>query len=205
MDDKKVKDEGSNESDKGNEAAQYENSKAARDRYRLGLRAKKTAIAVFFCLVIDCLLLHGYAFYAAIAAVICMQPSNEKSLDMGLHRFIGTCIGGTIGFVLIEFDRWVPIYENSIYLFIAPFGVLCVIYLCNVIRQASSASIGCIVFLNIVTNFDRGVGGTVPYVVNRVLDTLVGIVIAVLVNRFFYPKQSLAYFTAKNPKLSEKG
>ena len=62
-------------------------------RYKPGLRMVKTGVAVLLCLVASILLHRENAFYSCIAAVICMQSTTEKSLPVGIHRFIGTLCG----------------------------------------------------------------------------------------------------------------
>ena len=50
--------------------------------YRIGLRAVKTAIAVFVCAVISTIITHEEdIFCSCIAAVICMQPTCEQTLQ----------------------------------------------------------------------------------------------------------------------------
>ena len=65
--------------------------------YKIGLRAIKTAIAVFVCAVISMFLNHQDVFCACIASVICMEQTYEETVITGINRFIGTVIGGFIG------------------------------------------------------------------------------------------------------------
>lgn len=159
-------------------------------RYKPGLRAVKTALAVLLCLLSSQLLGRSYAFYSCIAAVVCMQPTAEKSLHAGIHRFIGTLIGGLVGFLLLESSKPLPADHGWAFVFIIPLFLLLAIYLCNILGRKDSAAICCIVFLNIATNFDRGMHNSLLYVADRVIDTSIGIVFAVLVNRFVFPRRS---------------
>ncbi|MFR4008622.1 MAG: FUSC family protein [Christensenellales bacterium] len=43
----------------------------------------------------------GTMFYATIAAVVCTQQTHEKTVNMGLHRMLGTLIGGAVGYVVL--------------------------------------------------------------------------------------------------------
>ena len=48
--------------------------------YKLGLRAIKTAISVFLCLLIAYILNRTDTLFASIAAIICLQPTYNKTL-----------------------------------------------------------------------------------------------------------------------------
>ncbi|MBC8571445.1 FUSC family protein [Zongyangia hominis] len=159
-------------------------------RYKPGLRAVKTGIAVCLCLLVSCLFGRNYAFYSCIAAVVCMQPTTGKTVHVGVHRFIGTLIGGFVGFLLLESAKLIPQYHDWAYIPIIPLFLLLAIYLCNILGRKDSAAICCIVFLNIATNFDRGIHNSLLYVMDRVIDTSIGIILAVLVNRFIFPRKS---------------
>jgi uncharacterized membrane protein YgaE (UPF0421/DUF939 family) len=60
-------------------------------------------------------------------------------------------------------------------------GIVAVIYACNRLGKPASVSIACIVLIAIMTNLKEVT--PVAYAANRVLDTLIGIVIAIIVNR----------------------
>lgn len=150
--------------------------------YTLGLRAFKTALAVFLCLLVD-ILFHGQnAFYSAIAAIICMQPTPEKSKTVGINRFIGTLIGGICGYIILRLSDYIPWYEYT-YLLIIPLCMLINIYICNVFNKPDSVAICCVVYLSVVTDFARTIASTEWYVIDRVMETTIGIIIAVLVNK----------------------
>ena len=150
--------------------------------YRIGLRALKSSMAVFLCFLVD-LILHGdNVFYSAIAAIICMQPTPEKSIDVGINRFIGTLIGGLLGFVILKIADFIPYYEYT-YLLVIPLCMLIAIYVCNVIDKKDSVSICCVVYLSVVTNFARTTPNTELYVIDRIIETTIGIIIAVIVNK----------------------
>ena len=55
-------------------------------------------------------------------------------------------------------------------------------------NKQSSVVIGCIVLVSIIAMPEKNVDGTLFYVINRVIDTSIGIVVAMFVNRFFLPK-----------------
>lgn len=147
---------------------------------KVGMRNVKTAIAVCASILISRGLSMEYPFYAAIASVIAMQSSVEGSFKAGKNRMLGTFIGALVGFICAS------IKPGNI--FLVGIGVICVIYLCNLFNWEKSSSIGCIVFCVIMINLK----GNNPlfYSINRLLDTFLGITVAVAVNYLVVPPKS---------------
>lgn len=141
---------------------------------KIGSRNIKTAISVFICISIFQLLNRPYPFYACIAAVICMQKSVQNSFETGKSRMIGTVIGGVIGYILS-----ITMGNSAL---VCGLGIIFVIYSCNLFKQNSSVAIACIVFIAIMTNL-KGVPAHI-YAVNRVIDTFIGILVSIFINRF---------------------
>lgn len=158
--------------------------------YKLGLRAIKTAISVFLCLLIAFIFNRTDTLFASIAAIICLQPTYNETFNSGLQRLVGTLIGGVVGYLILLAIYKLPFKEINT-LFVAPIAILTVIYVCNVVNQPSSVSISCIVVLSVVMWPNGNISDSFLYVVNRVLDTSMGIVVAMLVNRFTFVKHSI--------------
>ena len=118
-------------------------------KYKLGLRAIKTAISVFLCLLIAFIFNRTDTLFASIAAIICLQPTYNETFNSGLQRLVGTLIGGVVGYLILLAIYKLPFKEITT-LFVAPIAILTVIYICNVINQPSSVSISCIVVLSVV-------------------------------------------------------
>lgn len=149
--------------------------------YRLGGRAYKTAAAVLITSLIS-LLLKRSAFYGCIASVICMQKSVEETQVKGRQRLEGTAVGGIMGWIFLEAAIRIPHYQDFVFAMLAPIGVLVVIYVLNVLNKCPSVMIGCVVFLSIVVSFNRTLAEIPWYVINRVLDTALGIGVAAIIN-----------------------
>lgn len=158
--------------------------------YKLGLRAIKTAISVFLCLLIAYILNRTDTLFASIAAIICLQPTYNKTFSSGLQRLVGTVIGGIVGYLILLTIYRLPFKEITT-LLVAPIAILIVIYICNFISQPASVSISCIVVLSVVMWPDGNISDSLMYVINRVLDTSMGIIIAMLVNRFTFTKYNI--------------
>lgn len=147
-------------------------------KWVIGLRNIKTGIAICICLIIAALLKLEYPFYAAIATIISMENSVTNSYLAGKQRTMGTLVGAVVGagFAFIE-----P--GNAYY---CALGVIVVIYICNLLKWNKSVSIGCIVFLAIMLNLKDG-ENPLSYGFHRITDTLIGIVVAVVVNYVVFP------------------
>jgi uncharacterized membrane protein YgaE (UPF0421/DUF939 family) len=152
----------------------------------IGMRTVKTALSVLICLIIYHLVNPlGYttnfdAFLACTAAIICMQDSVEKSWTSGGNRMAGTGIGALLGMIFLYID----ILFNNDYLCILmiALGVIALITVCNLLRLQDSIVIGCVVFL--VIALEQTAGGPFMASVQRLLDTAVGVAIAITVNHF---------------------
>lgn len=147
-------------------------------KWGIGLRNIKTGLAICICILISAMLKLEYPFYAAIATIISMENSVTNSFTAGKYRTMGTVVGAIVGagFAFVE-----P--GNAVYCAI---GVMIVIYICNLLKWNKSVSIGCIVFLAIMLNLQPG-ESPLFYGINRITDTLIGIVVAVIVNYAVFP------------------
>lgn len=155
--------------------------------YKIGFRAIKTAIAVSICALISMFFNHEDMFCACIASVICMEQTCEQTLDTGINRFIGTIIGGIVGYIGLELSYLSSYYELTRILAL-PICILTVVYVCNFINRKFAVSIGCVVVIVILSRSKGNVSSAPTYVIQRVCDTLVGIFIAMIVNKIDFKK-----------------
>lgn len=153
--------------------------------HKIGMRNIKTAVAVYLCLYI-LEFMERDAVLASVAAIICMQPTVESSLEQGISRVLGTIMGGFVGVIFLYIINWVSYLGYSIerfYIYIIPIGIILIIQTCVLMKQTKSVSIGCIVYLTIMMN-QQDAGDYFWYPINRTLDTIFGIAIAILVNKY---------------------
>lgn len=141
------------------------------------MRNIKTSIAVLLSIIALRILGMEVPFYGCIAAVITMQNQVDSSYKVGIERMTGTLIGAGFGVV------FALIQEHNIWLI--TLGTALVIYFTNLVNQSNSVSIACIVFLSIMTNLTETT--SIRYSIDRVIETFVGINIAVAVNALIYP------------------
>lgn len=150
-----------------------------------GFRNIKTGIAILICLILYIPVNRDGVAFATIAILICMQDSVEKSISEGFNRVIGTVLGGSFGIIFIYFD--LIKLHSIIYFTLCSLGVVLYIYICNLINIRKSINIGCVVYLMIVIGPVED--SPLLYSIYRTIDTIVGIIIAVVVNRhLFRPK-----------------
>lgn len=147
----------------------------------LGMRVIKTIIAVYICFLIS-LARDGIPFYSAIAAILCMQNSHANSLKVGKERTIGTFIGGVYGFlaiILINYTN-LELFGYIHYLILSLF-LIPIIYTNVLLKTTNSVYIGCVVFLSITVSHGGDISPML-FALNRVADTLIGIIISLLIN-----------------------
>ena len=171
----------------------------------IGLRIMKSAVATFLCLLVD-MLRHGAPFYSILAVLQCMQPYRESTLKIAVQRTTGTIVGAIYGLIvlLLELSVFRPMGFDGLwwYLLVAA-SVVAVLYTTVLIKKKNASYFSCVVFMSIVINH---IGDDNPYlfVLNRVTDTMIGIVIGMAVNSFHLPRKiekNVLYAAALNDVL----
>lgn len=152
---------------------------------KIGLRNLKTAIAVMSCILIFQLFNLENPFFACIAAVFCMRDTVSTSIYMGINRTIGTIIGGIIGIVMIYLNSKFP-FLNSITPVMVGLAVSISIYLCTIIQKPEAVVVSCVVIITIMLNSPSQSNAYI-YAIRRSFDTILGIIIAVLINKYINP------------------
>ena len=167
-----------------------------------GMRNIKTAVSVLLCLVVYVLFpllaeitneFDGKFFelltfivnrqdpmFACIAAVVVMQSTVADSVSSGKSRIYGTALGAAAGLLFLLINLSVPVHLLNILLI--AIGVVFLIYVCNLLKLQNVVSISVITFLVILISI--GQKSPILYAVNRLLDTGIGIVISIFVNRY---------------------
>ncbi len=159
-------------------------------KYHMGLRTIKSSIAVAVCVLLSYVFHNrNVIFFGGVACVICMQQTSKDTIMMGVNRFAGTILGGTLGYIVIMIGTLIDEFYHGIEVPIIAAASLIAIYLCNLLNLNDATSISCIVLLNVSTNYDgtTEAAGAFSYVLQRVIFTFVGIIIALLVNKFIFP------------------
>jgi uncharacterized membrane protein YgaE (UPF0421/DUF939 family) len=143
---------------------------------KIGLRTVKTGIAVTISMFIASLFKDNNPFYAAVAALIVMQPTVSDSWKIGINRMLGTLLGAVLG-VIFAFIS----FANPL---LAGLGIIVLIIIMNTLGWHESIAIAGVVFVGIFMDMEG------PHIFNafhRVVDTFIGILTAVLVNYIIFP------------------
>ena len=152
----------------------------------IGARIIKSSVSVALCMLIYHLrtllpIGNGIPFYSALAALWCLQPYHDTTKKNAWQRSIGTLTGALFGLLFLMFLRAADISEPIIVYLLAAVVIIPVIYTTVVLNKRNAAFFSCVVFLSIALthSFDDD-----PYmfVLNRVLDTFIGIGVGLAVN-----------------------
>jgi uncharacterized membrane protein YgaE (UPF0421/DUF939 family) len=170
---------------------------------RIGMRNIKTTLSVFLCLLLFDIINRENSIYACVAAVICMQNTIVDSLEKGVSRVLGTIVGGLVGIFVLFVVSEIFIVNEDMMIFIIPLGIVLLIEICVMIDQKQAVVISCVVYLSIMISKNRD-GGYILYTVNRVLDTSIGIIIALLVNKYVVMPERLRKFLDSSKNNNEE-
>ncbi|MFV0504768.1 MAG: HAD hydrolase family protein [Lachnospirales bacterium] len=157
----------------------------------IGQRLIRSVLAVFICLLMyEVRGEDGTQFYSILAALLCVQNYRRNTIEVGVTRMQGTLIGAFWGLLLIIMgvNFFPAILSNNIisYTFISIFTGI-VIYSTVLIGLKDLAYFACTVFLSIaIMHADNGA----PYlhVASRVIDTLIGVMVALFVDSIHLPR-----------------
>ena len=164
----------------------------------IGFRNLKTGLSVLACLLFYYFLNRDGCLLASVSAIICMQDNVEKSLANGVNRLSGTAIGALQGMVFLYIDNFID--NDYLAMVLITVGVILLIWYCNLLKRRESIVIGCMVFLTIMLGQSQS---PFFYSVNRLLDTFIGVLVAVVVNRFVLNPQQKRQQGAGGPEDEE--
>lgn len=159
---------------------------------KIGQRIIRSVCAVFICFIIYYLRgQEGSPFYSAIAVLQCMQPYKDSTAKMAKQRAIGTFIGAFWGLVVIMIELYLlkdGMEMTALTYLIISLATGCVLYSTVVLNYKDVSYFACVVFLSITV---AHIADDNPYifVMNRVLETLIGIGISIVVNSFHLPRK----------------
>ncbi len=159
---------------------------------RPGQRILRSVCAVGLCFIVYFLSgKRGIPFYSVIAALQCMQPYHGKTLAVGKRRTVGTLMGAFWGLIVIltelyGFDGNMDGTLTWYLLISCCTGV--VLYSTVLLKITDSSYFSCVVFLSITIMHIEDAN---PYlfVLDRVVDTMLGVVLALAVNSVHFPRR----------------
>lgn len=155
--------------------------KPKRSKFHIGMRNIKTAIAATLCALLY-LPIDRNPTFACIGAIFGMGSDIENSWKSGGNRFVGTLIGGFIGMGL--FALYTLVYPDGemrplmlLFLFI---GVVAVVLISQIFEWYGAIPPGGVLLCIIL--FNTPPEHYVSYSLNRMFDTGIGVLIALMVN-----------------------
>ena len=160
---------------------------------KVGQRSIKTAIATTLCAVVY-VLIDRNATFACIGAVFGMESENElRPWKTGVNRLIGTVLGGFLGMGLLFLQQQ---FNNKIFqIIILTIGIILLIYISQLFGFPGAIQGGAVVFYIVMLNTPGD--QYITYALNRMLDTAIGVLVAVLVNTTFSRTRMEKWFKLK--------
>lgn len=182
--------------------------------HRIGQRIIKTSIAVFVSISIHIILLYidkqlgidrnldwhapsnmYTPFFAGIAAVYATHKDRKSSFQQAKIRSFGSIIGGYFGMGLIWLTEYFLInkynlQETNLILYtiiqyaIVSLGIIPLIWITVSLKQSTATFITCLTYLSVTISIRNGGMPVLQFATNRVISTLIGVAIALLINNF---------------------
>ncbi|MBR2949818.1 MAG: FUSC family protein [Lachnospiraceae bacterium] len=157
------------------------NSSQHHFQFHIGQRNLKTALAATLC-AIGYFLIDRNPTFACIGAIFGVGSDMGNSWLNGGNRFFGTVIGGFLGMIL--FRIYIIFYPDGGYhallLLLLFIGVIILILASQLFRWPGAVQPGGVVLCIIL--FNTPVATYISYSLNRMLDTGIGVLVALLIN-----------------------
>ena len=158
-------------------------------RFHIGMRNFKTAFAATLCALLYFPFERNPTF-ACIGAIFGVGNDMDNSKLNGGNRLFGTIIGGFLGMAL--FRLYIFFYPDGniqhlmfVFLFI---GVILLIIISQFFQWPGAIQPGGVVLCIIL--FNTPVDSYISYSLNRMLDTAIGVIIALIIN-LLLPRERL--------------
>lgn len=160
----------------------------------VGQRTIKTVIAAVLCAAVYLLVSRNPTF-AVIGTIFGTGNDQEDCFRQGGNRFFGTLFGGLLGMGL--FRLYLLIYPQGdfrpLMLVFLAFGVLALILVCQKFWRGGVQPGGVVLAILL---FNTPVETYLSYSINRIIDTGVGVLFALLV-AFLLPRARLSRWMEK--------
>lgn len=123
-----------------------------------------------------------------------MENSIASSYKAGVYRLIGTVVGAFVGVIFISIEP-----GNALLMGI---GTLVLIFICNTFKWDRAVPIAGVMFAAIMLSLNNK--NPLHYSFSRVLDTFIGIAVAVAVNYLIFPHSILTQMHKNLDTISER-
>lgn len=171
---------------------------------KIGLRTVKTAIAIFICAMIYVVLLmineefaKGWytPFFAGLGTAYSIYPDKRSSLNQAKNRILASLFGGLYGIVIVLIYELIttsvfPNMNSNLDLLIRyTIVAICsigVIQITLIFKQPATTFVAILTFLSVTINARAGLP-VWQFGLNRIISTIVGVLVALGVNLFTIP------------------
>lgn len=148
-------------------------------KLKIGMRTAKTGLAVFIILLLFELLGWEGSQIAALTAVFSLREDLDRSWSFGLSRVVGNTIGGLMALIYF-FLMGILGQHYLVTLLTIPILTMFTIVL-NVAINNNNGIVGSAAAFMIIT-LSVPTGNAFSYAIIRVLQTFLGVFVAILVN-----------------------
>ena len=148
-------------------------------KFKIGMRTLKTGLCVFLCILISMILKRDTYVVATITAVFTLREDMENTIRYGKHRLIGNVMGALTSIVVILVFSLLG-RTDLVQLFFIPTIIILMIAILAHLGYYEGTVGACATLLTIVFMIpsDQSYG----YAFARVIDSFIGMGIALLVN-----------------------
>ncbi|MBO4872284.1 MAG: HAD hydrolase family protein [Lachnospiraceae bacterium] len=157
-----------------------------------GQRIIRSAVAVAVCIVFYLLRpWEGIPFYSATAAMQCIQPYTKDMKKVARKRILGTIVGASCGLLLLLLESWLiddVASHTTLHYLMVPLFLILTLYLTVVFGIQELAYFSGAVFLALTINHFTDENAFL-FALNRLLDTVIGILVGSVVNRLHFPRR----------------
>lgn len=155
---------------------------------RFGLRNIKTGVSVFLCILISFLFNRDTYVVSAITAVFTLREDHANTVKFGRHRIAGNTFGALASMVCIFIFKSLG-RTPLVQLIAIPLVIMVIIALLVKFDYAEGTVGACATLLTIL--FMIPVQESYFYAFNRVLDSFIGMFVAIMVNQLFPSSRQL--------------
>lgn len=155
-------------------------------KYLPGNRILKTVLAVLICLTIAQIINYDSPYFACIASVIVMKSTPELSFKFGKYRIIGSLFGAFFASVFVVFTKILGIRDDRfLYAILIAFVLMLDLTLVKIMGFSENAtSLSAILVLSVLMSHNQDMQEMLGYISMRMIETIAGVSVAVLVNKF---------------------
>lgn len=157
-------------------------------KFKIGMRTLKTGLCVFLCILISMILKRDTYVVATITAVFTLREDMENTIIYGKHRLIGNVMGALTSVIVILVFSLLG-RTDLVQLFFIPTIIILMIAVLAHLGYHEGTVGACATLLTIVFMIpaDQSYG----YAFARVVDSFIGMGIALLVNYFMPIRQKV--------------